>query len=149
FGYQDLLPNVNAQVAVTAADVAPQDVEYTYSIKGGPWSVWKSGPTLQIDDPVRATQKKLQVRTAAPRARDASSGSKEDATFDFVNDYAAPTVQLDADGALVSVRTQDNVYDQNELTMQVRVNGGDWSDAQPIHDIDIMPELLQGKRAVL
>lgn len=146
FTYQELMPSVEVDMAVTGAADA---VEYAYSINRGPWTFWEPGPTLKIDRPLLANENKYDVRITARRAGDANSGSKSHAKFSFVNDYTAPTAQLVADGSRVIVDAEDNVYDTNELTMRTRFNSGTWSESTPIAPIDIQGQLAERERVVV
>lgn len=143
----EVTPNITAHMAVMGADLADDDIEYAYSINGMPWSFWKDGPVLNIQDPILASQSKFSVRITARQAGNTASGSSSYASFDFVNDYTAPTVDLRVDGRSVEVNAADNVYAEEELTMQVRFNSGEWSDRQPIAPLEI-PNLGDGHQQV-
>lgn len=147
FSYTDLMPEVRVHMDAHGASDA-QDVEYAYRINGGPWSFWKPGPVLEIDHPVLATEDKFNVRITARYRGDTSSGTTRDASFDFVNDYTAPTVQLRAVNGQVIVDAKDNVYSDEELTMQLRVNGEAWSEAAPIAPLDIGAFVADGPATI-
>lgn len=144
--YHQMMPKIVAEVATTGGALSQDQVEYAYSINNGPWSYWEKGPVLNIDRPRLALEEKYEVRIRARRAGDASSGSKHYAAFDFVNDYTAPTVTLEADGSSVSVVADDNVYDVDELVMQYRLNGGQWSERAPLHEIDVASDIKASER---
>lgn len=148
FSYTDLMPRVVATMDVLGADLDANDAEFAYSINNGPWSFWKRGPMLTIDNPILAMESKFDVRIAARVAGNMSSGSDKVATFSFVNDYSAPTVEISADGSSVSVVAFDKVYNKEELLMQYRLNGGAWSSPGAVENLDILPQLLEGQVVV-
>lgn len=148
FSYTDLMPRVVATMDVAGADLAASDVEFAYSINNGPWSFWQRGPILTIDNPILAMESKFDVRITARAAGNVSSGSDKVATFSFVNDYSAPSIEISADGSRVNVVAVDKVYNHDELIMQYRLNGGAWSTPGAIENLDILPQLLEGQVVV-
>lgn len=146
--YRDIMPRVVAQMEVMGID-AREDVEYAYSINGGPWSFWKQDANLVIDNPMIANEGKYDVRITARRAGDPTSGSKKHAEFSFVNDYTAPKVNLTTVGTKVVTNAKDNVYDAEELTMQYRINGGEWSAREALHNIELGDKLNDDGQAVV
>lgn len=149
FSYRDVMPRVTAQMQVMGADLSDEQVEYAYSINEGPWSFWKKGPALTIDHPMIANEGRYDVRITARRAGDPTSGSRSHAEFSFVNDFTAPRISLSAVGSSVVPYAKDNVYPQEELTMQYRINSGAWSQRQPIHAIDLTENLTHGEKATV
>lgn len=147
--YRDIMPRVVASMEVLGANVGQEDIEYAYSINGGPWSFWKKGPQLVIDNPMIANEDKYDVRITARRAGDPTSGSKKHAEFSFVNDYTAPKVHLTTVGTEVIPSATDNVYDAEELTMQYRINGGQWSAREALHAIELGDKLNADEQAVV
>lgn len=146
FGYRDLMPDV--RVTMDTVGAAQDEVEYAYRINNGPWSFWKRGPELIIDNPVLATEGKFNVRITARYRGDSTSGATQEASFDFINDYSAPHVKLIPANGNVIVDATDNVYNVDELTMQVRFNGGAWSKAAPLAPIDVAKQLADGPAVV-
>lgn len=144
FSYQDLMPTVVAHVGVAGAGIPAESVEFSYSINNGPWSFWERGPRLVIDNPILAVEAAFDIRISARAAGNAASGTATYASFQFVNDYTAPNVDLAALGSTVRVLAQDNVYSVDELSMQYRFDGGAWSSPGPLADLEILPQLLDG-----
>lgn len=149
FSYRDVMPRVVAHMDAMGADLDDEQLEYAYSINGGPWSFWKKGPALHVDNPMIANEGRYDVRVTARRAGDPTSGSRSHAEFTFVNDFTAPKVSLSIVGSSVVPYVKDNVYPQEELTMQYRINSEAWSDRQPIHAIDLAERLQHGGQAVV
>lgn len=149
FSYHDLMPQITADMKVVGAGLADDEIEYAYSINDGPWSFWKTGPTIRINNPILAAESKYTVRVTARRAGDPTTGSKSHAFFEFVNDYTAPKGTLRASGPHVIIDAEDNVYDIEELTMRTRLNSGAWSERTAIAPIDISQELAQHDRVVV
>src|SRR5699024_3505698 len=134
---------------VMGADLAANEVEYAYSINEGPWSFWKDGPAVTIDNPMIANEGRYDVRVTARRAGDPTSGSRSQAEFSFVNDFTAPRVSLSAVGGSVVPKATDNVYAEEELTLQYRVQSGAWSERQPLHAIDLAQYLQDRDHVVV
>lgn len=149
FTYRDLMPHITADMKVVGAGLADDEIEYAYSINDGPWSFWKQGPTIHVNNPILAAESKYRVRITARRAGDPTTGSKSHAVFEFVNDYTAPKGTLRADGANVLIDAEDNVYDFDELTMRTRLNSGAWSERTAIAPIDISQALAEHERVVV
>ena len=146
--YQDYMPKVQVRMDAVGEGVANSEAEYAYSINNGPWSFWKSGPVITIDNPVLSLEREHEIRIRARAKGDASTGSNVFEYVTLVNDFTRPAVALEAEGGRVRVVASDNVYAAGQLTMSYNVNGGSFTAAAPINDIDLTPYLLAGEASV-
>lgn len=142
FGYQDLMPDVRLTMATTGAP--SHNVEYAYRINGGPWSFWQEGPELHVDNPILAMEDRFDIEVTARMRGDGRTGAKRNAHIEIINDYTAPTIALDVKNGRVFADIEDNVYPQEDLTMQVRFDEGAWQNAPIGQAIAVQDRIQDG-----
>jgi MYXO-CTERM domain-containing protein len=111
----------------TVLDGGRGEREYTYRIDGGPWHLYRPGPTLTVTEPAFLLEGEhtIEVRSRVPGTSDTLS--LPSAPVRFKVDLATPQVRLRRlDARLVDVEAWDSAWPSHELSMRWRVAGGDW-----------------------
>lgn len=140
----DLTRNAVAERAtvllkVEAFDGTDDDAEMEYSWKVGDlsWSLFAPADELLIRSPMFLLQGKHEILVRARRVDDYQTLDPSPARVVALIDSVAPELRLVDDGGLVRVEVRDGVSAQDELALEVRLDGGDWI---PLGALTISPE---------
>lgn len=107
------------------------DVEYSYRVDGGFWSMYTSRETLVVDDPLLSLPGEHRIDVRARRAgRPGTTSTPRSTTIRI--DYRPPELDLHARDRAIAIRADDAVDDSDQLEYRHRLLAdgepiGDWS----------------------
>jgi hypothetical protein len=108
------------------------DVEYSYRVDGGIWSMYRRSERLEIRDPMLVLEGRHRIEVRA-RFRDAPETTElEPAETHVTVDYSAPELTIERDAETVSLAAWDTVDATKDLMFRYRiVDGIDQSEWTP------------------
>jgi MYXO-CTERM domain-containing protein len=122
--------DVFASTPIDNVGTVTRDVEFSYRVDGGSWSLFHRTDRLIIQDPALVLQGHHSIDVRA-RWRGAPGTAETDyATVDVPVDYQAPELSIERSGAVVSLEASDVVDDELEYRYRIvdDSGGSDWTD---------------------
>lgn len=126
---------------VGGGPVAADQLEYSYRVDNGFWSMYSKKPTLTIDDPVLALpgEHRIQVRARLPGTPGTASRPVETRV---TVDYQPPEVDLERDAKRIVIEGDDIVTPDDALQYRYRVEASkgertNWSAWSNDHIIEL------------
>ncbi|QDG52515.1 respiratory nitrate reductase subunit gamma [Persicimonas caeni] len=117
------------------------DIEYSYRVDGGIWSMYQRTTRLEIQDPMLVLEGEHRIEVRARFRGDADSSELEPAQTFVTVDYSAPDFAIERDGELVTLDAQDAVDAPEDLMFRYRVVDGQgesqWTPWLPERTIDL------------
>ncbi|TVR03981.1 MAG: hypothetical protein EA398_03240 [Deltaproteobacteria bacterium] len=128
-------PRVTLHVDAERSDgtILP-DVEMSWRIGGGFWSIWHHAHPLEVRDPRLRLEGRhaIEVRT---RPAGGGNASVTNDTVEVVVDWTPPTIELEALDGMLRVHARDNLHSEAELTMRVATDDRPWGTWSTIDDV--------------
>jgi hypothetical protein len=138
-------PTVTIDVAADLPAYANQEmsseIEYSYRVDGGIWSMYRRSERLEVSDPMLVLEGRHRIEVRA-RFRNAPETTELEPVQTHVNiDYSAPDFSIERDGKLVTLAAYDTVDQTEDLMFRYRVVDGiedsRWTGWTPQATIDL------------
>jgi uncharacterized protein (TIGR03382 family) len=138
-------PKVDLSVAADLPAYANQemssDIEYSYRVDGGIWSMYRRSELLEVADPMLVLEGRHRIEVRA-RFRDAPETTELEPTQTYVTiDYSAPDFSIERDGKTVTLAALDTVDEPKDLMYRYRIVDGieesQWTPWMPESTIDL------------
>lgn len=132
------------------APVSMEEMEYSYRVGGGSWSLFGPGPRLEIDSPVFTLQGSHRIEVRARKVGEPASTQRAPTAMEVIVDYEAPTVSFDRIGTTVSLEGYDVVDKPGELLYRHRILSGAevlsaWTPWTPQTEVELAGRDLPGR----
>lgn len=149
----EYLPQVQVKLDVGASlggeMVAAEELQFVYSLNGGPWRLGGVGGELTIRDAVLKAQGVHELELRVRKLEDGARWQRIPTVMDVIVDYEAPTLELWEVEDRVVVQASDLVDPQEALEMRHRfvVDGirQAWSMWAEISEVEL-PQALRAER---
>jgi MYXO-CTERM domain-containing protein len=112
-------------VDTSVGPVSTAEMEYSYRVNGGSWSLFNPGPRLTIDHPLFSLQGRHTIDVRARLTDDVNSAQRVPTSIDVLVDFEAPTVSFERLGTTVHLEGYDVVDGAGELRYRHRILDGD------------------------
>ncbi|TDP75266.1 MYXO-CTERM sorting domain-containing protein [Bradymonas sediminis] len=100
---------------------AAMDIEYSWRVNGGIWSLYQSSETLEIRDPMLVLQGKHRVEVRARFRGDHRSTEPVPSMVIVDVDYTAPTLEISRQNAIVNLLATDAIDTAEQLQFRHRI----------------------------
>ncbi|MFH1812389.1 MAG: hypothetical protein ABIJ09_26880 [Pseudomonadota bacterium] len=113
------------ELDVSARDHDGDDLEFSHRVDGGFWRPFHRGQVLHVTDPLLQLMGRHRIEVRGRRVGAPSTLDLSPAVLEVIVDPVAPTLQvsLDRAGRLLQVVAHDGVTPDEDLRLQVRVDG--------------------------
>lgn len=123
--------DVAATLPAYARPDAADDIEYSWRVDGGVWSMFHRSERLEIQDPMLVLEGRHRIEVRARFRGDvATTEAEPDTTFVTV-DYGAPDFSIERDGSTVTLAALDAVDAPEDMQYRYRIVDGqghaEWS----------------------
>ncbi|MFU8802533.1 MAG: MYXO-CTERM sorting domain-containing protein [Bradymonadaceae bacterium] len=137
-------------VNTAVGPVSSDEMEYSYRVGGGAWSLFGSGPRLEINNPVFTLQGSHRIDVRTRYKGEPDSVQLEPTTLDVLVDYEPPTVRAERIGTVVSLEGYDVVDGPADLRYRYRILDGqqvlvDWTEWSVSSTIELAGRGLPGR----
>ncbi len=122
-GWQERMPVAHLRFAAAA----PGDVEYSYRVDGGTWSLWSPQDAVALDAPHFVFKGRHLVEVRSRLAGIPRSADPTPAEIPLLIDTRAPRVTLIPTDAGWEVDAFDIVSPDEDLEVAWKIEGGEWS----------------------
>lgn len=118
-------PRLTLHVMADLPDFMPTqtalDIEYSWRVNGGNWSLYRRSETLEIRDPLLVLEGRHRVEVRARFRGDPRSTEPVPSMIMVDVDYSAPTLQIERRGAVVSLAAHDTIDRAEQLEFRHRI----------------------------
>src|SRR5690554_778036 len=97
------------------------EIEYSWRVNGGNWSLYQRSETLEIRDPLLVLEGRHRVEVRARFRGDPLSTEPVPSMIMVDVDYSAPTLQIKRRGAIVSLAARDTIDSAEQLQFRHRI----------------------------
>jgi hypothetical protein len=132
-----LTPTVEIDLETLVPGLDDRQLEYSWRVPNGLWSMWQRTSTLKLRDPMFALEGHHEIEVRVRAQDDAYSASPLTATTSFVIDHSPPTVSLERVGRTASYDVFDSVSPSAAVAVRWSANGGDWTSVPAAGTIDL------------
>lgn len=121
-------PVVTLDVMATLPDFVPartaENLEYSWRVDGGVWSLYHRSEQLEIRDPALVLEGNHRIDVRARFRGDHSTTEPIPATTVVSVDYSAPSLEIERRDAIVDLAASDSVDTAEQLEMRYRIVDG-------------------------
>ncbi|MFP4599395.1 MAG: hypothetical protein ACLFVJ_14145, partial [Persicimonas sp.] len=116
--------DVAAELPAWAGSAQSDDLEYSYRVDGGIWSMYHRAERLEIQDPMLVLEGRHRIEVRARFRGQPETTEREPAATFVTVDYAAPDFSVERDGPTVRLLADDTVDEAEDLMYRYRVVDG-------------------------
>ena len=143
------MPSVSMSVSASELGLQlsadPEEYEYSWKVRQGPWSNYAPGPVLEVTDPVLQLPGRHMLEVRARRVGE-SPRAGDVAMREVVIDYQAPELEIERSGPIVTMLGRD-MTDGTDLEYRHRIHDGakarewsEWTREQAL-DLSVLADL--------